>query len=91
MSACAASGSDALLGEAQHDEAVAALLATTDVIGDSARRALASSLPSLDDAAIALPVGPILYDTMIGRPVAVPSDPEHVEHVLRALGLPGGD
>lgn len=67
----------ALVGEAQHDTEVAALIATQDVLGDSARAALtlvasAGSRPirprprALDEAAAQL-VGPVFYWIMTGR------------------------
>ncbi len=61
----------ALVGEAQHDPAVAALLAATDVLGDSARPVLERAIErgdlppgSDDDAAVALLVGPVFYTVM---------------------------
>ncbi|WP_375485890.1 TetR/AcrR family transcriptional regulator [uncultured Jatrophihabitans sp.] len=63
----------ALLGEAQHDRAVAELLAGTDVLGDSARAVLAAGRgdegPSADvlDRATAALVGPVLYWVLSGR------------------------
>ena len=71
----------ALLGEAQHDEEVARLLATQDVLGDSARAALEPHLGSdrrtraarSRDAAATLLVGPVLYWMLSGHdPDALP-------------------
>ncbi len=65
----------ALLGEAQHDDEVAALLAAQDVLGDSARAVLDPHLGSdrrthaarSRDAAAALLVGPVLYWMLSGQ------------------------
>lgn len=81
----------ALLGEAQHDQAVAALLSGTDMIGDSARRALAGTLPALDEATIALLVGPLIYNAMTRRNDAPLHVAAHAEHVLQALRTSGSD
>lgn len=59
----------ALLGEAQHDPAVAALVATTDVVGDAARRVLSAAGiagDEVDEAAAAL-VGPVFFWVLSGR------------------------
>jgi len=56
----------ALLGEAQHDTEVAALIATQDVLGDSARRVL-DAHGRADAKATALLVGPAVYWTLIGK------------------------
>jgi AcrR family transcriptional regulator len=62
----------ALLGEAQHDSAVAELLATKDVLGDSARvvieRAVLPGRPSIPvDQATALLIGPTFFWIVSGR------------------------
>ncbi|GAA4849623.1 TetR/AcrR family transcriptional regulator [Luteimicrobium xylanilyticum] len=65
-------GYRALVGEAQHDAAVAELLRTHDILGDSARVVVARSLGDLlgdtspDDAAARL-VGPTFYRVLTGR------------------------
>jgi AcrR family transcriptional regulator len=62
----------ALLGEAQHDSAVAELLARKDVLGDSARvvieRAVLPGRPSVPvDQATALLIGPTFFWIVSGR------------------------
>ena len=61
----------ALLGEAQHDPAVAALLRTTDVLGVGARRVVERALPDLADPAldpaVARLVGPTFFWVLTGR------------------------
>lgn len=62
----------ALLGEAQHDPAVAALIASKDVLGDSARAVL-DRIPGLDarpaslDLIAARLIGPALFWIITGR------------------------
>jgi AcrR family transcriptional regulator len=63
----------ALLGEAQHDPAVAALLATTDLLGDSARPVIERAihrgdLPAQTDVgqAVAQLVGPLFFRIVSG-------------------------
>ncbi|AKU16004.1 TetR/AcrR family transcriptional regulator [Luteipulveratus mongoliensis] len=62
----------ALLGEAQHDAAVAQLLGTKDVIGDSARTVIDRAVPHLmesvpADRAVARLVGPTFFWILSGR------------------------
>ena len=63
----------ALLGEAQHDRAVADLLSTKDVLTDSARTVLEQAVPASDlhspgpDQAAALLVGPVFFWLLSGR------------------------
>ena len=61
----------ALLGEAQHDPAVATLLRTTDVLGVGARRVVERALPDLADPAldpaVARLVGPTFFWVLTGR------------------------
>ena len=62
----------ALLGEAQHDAAVGALLARTDVLGDSAAAVIARALPGAElrvpmPRATALLVGPAFFWVATGR------------------------
>ena len=76
----------ALLGEAQHDRAVAELLATRDVIGDSARTVLqqAGLKPENLDQATALLAGPIFFW------VATAQNPDRLDRrdvAQRALAL----
>jgi AcrR family transcriptional regulator len=64
----------ALLGEAQHDAEVAALLRSTDVLGESARRAVERALPRLVDSpelesVVARLVGPTFYGVVTGGSV----------------------
>lgn len=68
----AGAGYRALLGEAQHDPEVAGLLASRDVLGDSAKavidRALgAHGLPVSADQASALLTGPAFFWILSGR------------------------
>jgi AcrR family transcriptional regulator len=68
----AGAGYRALVGEAQHDEQVAALLAAKDVLGESARavieRALGEDGLSMSaDEASALLVGPVFFWILSGR------------------------
>ena len=58
----------ALIGEAQHDPEVAELLATKDILGDSARTVLSRATPDRDpeDAAAHL-IGPVFFALMTGR------------------------
>ncbi|MEU7258058.1 TetR/AcrR family transcriptional regulator [Streptomyces rimosus] len=66
----------ALIGEAQHDPAVAALLADHDVIGDSARAILSRALGAdtcrrtLDQATASL-IGPVFFWHFTGRDPAL--------------------
>ncbi len=59
----------ALLGEAQHDSTVAELIATKDVIGDSARLLIQSTLPGSGpaDLGAAMLVGPTFFWIVSGR------------------------
>jgi AcrR family transcriptional regulator len=62
----------ALLGEAQHDPEVARLLATKDVLGDSARMVIARAVPkcgtpSALELATAQLIGPIFFSILNGR------------------------
>jgi AcrR family transcriptional regulator len=63
----------ALLGEAQHDPAVAGLLATTDLLGDSARPVIERAIRRGDlpaqsdvDQAVAQLVGPLFFRIVSG-------------------------
>ncbi|MFK4089701.1 TetR/AcrR family transcriptional regulator [Kribbella sp. NPDC020789] len=72
----------ALLGEAQHDPDVARLIATKDVLAETARPLLAEALPTTppDQAAPHL-IGPTLYTLLTGQP---PSNlnPAHLAHTF---------
>ena len=63
----------ALLGEAQHDPAVARLIADMDPVTASARDALQSALPELRpqdlSAAVTLLAGPIVFAALTGQPI----------------------
>ena len=67
-------GYRALVGEAQHDAAVAALLASRDVLGDSAKAVIARSIDpatltvTLEQASASL-VGPVFFHVLSGRGV----------------------
>ncbi|WP_344895685.1 TetR/AcrR family transcriptional regulator [Actinomadura meridiana] len=73
----------ALIGEAQHDKAVAELLASKDVLGASARtileRATGQQVPV--DQATALLIGPTFFWIMTGR------DPAHLNPREMAAAL----
>jgi len=63
----------ALLGEAQHDQAVAELLASTDLLGDSARSVIERVIRRGDipaqtatEPAISLLVGPLFFQAIAG-------------------------
>ena len=73
----------ALLGEAQYDPAVAELIASRDVLGDSARRlldhpGLQDLAPLTVDQATALLIGPTFFWILSGR------SPEHLDARGRA-------
>ena len=62
----------ALLGEAQHDPEVAALLRSTDILGSSARCAVERALPRLAgspalESVVARLIGPTFFWVMTGR------------------------
>ncbi len=59
----------ALLGEAQHDTTVANLIATNDVVGDSARHVIHSMLPASGppDVGAAMLIGPAFFWILSGR------------------------
>lgn len=62
----------ALLGEAQHDAAVAALVAESDPLIESAKRVLASDAPAAStDADAASLVGPVAFWILGGRDAAM--------------------
>jgi AcrR family transcriptional regulator len=70
----AGAGYRALVGEAQHDPAVATLLASRDVLGDSAQaviaRALGPEVPAKGlEQVTALLVGPVFYSVLSGGSV----------------------
>lgn len=62
----------ALLGEAQHDPAVAALVAANDPVIASARTTLAAALPAISggdlESAVAVLVGPVVFCVLSGQP-----------------------
>lgn len=82
----------ALLGEAQHDPAVAALIASHDVVVAAARMALTAALPTVRTAvladAVALLVGPTFFRALTGqdRGRSRRRDRDVVTGVLRLLG-----
>lgn len=80
----------ALVGEAQHDPAVAALLATKDVLGDSARvvldRVLGVSAGGVRlDLGAALLVGPTFFWITSGHDASTLDTRQLAESALRAL------
>ncbi len=80
----------ALVGEAQHDSGVAALLAAEDVLGDSARtvveRALGPGAGTLPiDRATALLVGPVFFWVLSGRDPDRLVPREHAEAFMREV------
>lgn len=65
----------ALVGEAQHDPAVASLIARNDILGDSAREAIARAVGRAPDgeaarAAVAGLVGPLFFWALTGHDAA---------------------
>lgn len=83
----------ALLGEAQHDAAVAALLGSKDILGDSSRDVVEQALTEGDSAltveqATALLVGPAFFWITSGRDPGglVPRD--LADAFLREAGVP---
>ena len=78
----------ALLGEAQHDPAVAALVAELDPVTASARDAVVCALPGIREedlgAAVVLLVGPVVFGVLSGQPVATPN--RHAATVLAVFG-----
>jgi AcrR family transcriptional regulator len=80
----------ALLGEAQHDTDVAALLASGDIVGESAAALVAPLLASratglsLDQAAAAL-IGPAFFHILSGRPAEDVDTRQLVRQFLRIL------
>ena len=80
----------ALVAAAQHDRAVAELISTTDVLGDSARTVLARvaaagvELGPLDRAT-ALLIGPVFFWILSGRDPEELSAPQLAEDFLRGL------
>ena len=80
----------ALLGEAQHDSAVAGLLASKDVLGDSARAAIGYVLPpgatamTMEEATATL-IGPVFFWIMSGRDPAGLDPRELAEAFLREI------
>ncbi|MEU6480349.1 TetR/AcrR family transcriptional regulator [Streptomyces sp. NPDC047017] len=86
----------ALLGEAQHDPAVADLLATKDVLGDSARTVIEGVLgagagagPVPVGEATALLIGPAFFWVLSGRDPARLAPRELAETFLRELRARG--
>ncbi|GAA4543673.1 TetR/AcrR family transcriptional regulator [Amycolatopsis samaneae] len=82
----------ALLGEAQHDVAVAELLASKDILGDSARtvieRVVREDTPSIPvDLATALLIGPAFFWITSGRDPARLVARELAETFLRELRI----
>ncbi|MFD8956074.1 TetR/AcrR family transcriptional regulator [Streptomyces anulatus] len=80
----------ALLGEAQHDADVAALLASGDVLGESAAAVVAPLLEAGGDdlspeQATALLIGPVFFHILSGRGPESVDTKKQVEQFLRAL------
>jgi hypothetical protein len=80
----------ALLGEAQHDTAVAELLAAKDPLGDSARAVIErafgeEALPVSLDQATALLIGPAFFWILSGRDPARLVPRELAEDFIRCL------
>ncbi|MFD5035966.1 hypothetical protein ACFWNI_02370 [Streptomyces sp. NPDC058377] len=84
----------ALMGEAQHDADVAALLASRDILGESAAAVVeearkASGTTLSQEQATALLIGPPFFHILTGRS-ADAIDTEQLAHqFLRALNRPG--
>ncbi|RDG38910.1 TetR/AcrR family transcriptional regulator [Streptomyces corynorhini] len=84
----------ALMGEAQHDADVAALLASRDILGESAaavveaaRNASGTALSS--EQATALLIGPPLFHILSGRGADGIDTEQLAERFLRTLNHPG--
>ncbi|MFD4173642.1 TetR/AcrR family transcriptional regulator [Streptomyces anulatus] len=80
----------ALLGEAQHDADVAALLASGDVLGESAAAVVAPLLETVGDdlppeQVAALLIGPVFFSLLSGRGPESVDTKKQVEQFLRAL------
>jgi AcrR family transcriptional regulator len=83
----------ALVGEAQHDSGVAALLAAEDVLGNSARAVVERALgpgPAVPvDQATALLVGPVFFWILSGRDPERFAPREHAEAFMREVHAGG--
>lgn len=80
----------ALLGEAQHDTEVARLLATKDVLGDSAKTVIARAigaeeLPIPLDEASSLLIGPTFYWILAGRDAHALDTPRAAKRFLAQM------
>lgn len=86
----------ALLGEAQHDTAVAELFAAKDILGDSARDVIATaigqgSLAAPEELAASLLIGPTLFWVISGHNPARLRAPELAAAFLREIRVLQGD
>lgn len=84
----------ALMGEAQHDADVAALLASRDILGESAaavveeaRRASGTTLSQ--EQATALLIGPPFFHILTGRSADAIDTEQLADQFVRALNRPG--
>ncbi|MFG2537477.1 TetR/AcrR family transcriptional regulator [Streptomyces sp. NPDC048511] len=84
----------ALMGEAQHDADVAALLASRDILGESAaavveeaRRASGTTLSQ--EQATALLIGPPFFHILTGRSADAIDTEQLADQFVRALNPPG--
>ncbi|MEU7150989.1 TetR-like C-terminal domain-containing protein [Streptomyces sp. NPDC045470] len=82
----------ALIGEAQHDTAVAALLSSGDILGESAARVVEPALGAGDselsvEQATALLVGPPFFHILSGRSVESVDTRRLAEEFTRVLGV----
>ncbi|GAA2580808.1 hypothetical protein GCM10010435_67720 [Winogradskya consettensis] len=79
----------ALLGEAQHDPEIAALLAGRDILGDTARAVVSRVAPGADpDRATGLLIGPMFFWVLSGRDPAR-LDPPDLARIFLAEVSPG--
>ncbi|MCX4237739.1 TetR/AcrR family transcriptional regulator [Streptomyces sp. NPDC020707] len=84
----------ALMGEAQHDAEVAALLASRDILGESAAEVVEavrqpSDTPLSLEQATALLIGPPFFHLLTGRSADDLDTEQLTEQFVRALNPPG--
>ncbi|MFD4896872.1 TetR/AcrR family transcriptional regulator [Streptomyces sp. NPDC057699] len=84
----------ALMGEAQHDADVAALLASRDILGESAAAVVeearkASGTTLSQEQATALLIGPPFFHILTGRSADAIDTEQLADQFVRALNRPG--
>ncbi|OKI04851.1 TetR family transcriptional regulator [Streptomyces sp. CB02923] len=82
----------ALIGEAQHDKVVAALLSSRDILGESAARVVGPALDASDSAlsveqATAFLIGPPFFHILSGRSAESVDTRQLAREFLRVLGV----